>query len=144
MCDYSLEKIASRPAQVGDQLRVQNFQNTPTRGFADVRDRGTAVCLRPGTELAFESAVRYEPKTFWRWRAKTAPSHLARFRQIDPESPHRHHDALELADGTTVLLNSLVLGQRAVVLQLPREQSIILDQDVRASAGRKVEEKAAP
>ena len=144
MCDYSLERTASRPAHVGDQLRIQSFQDTSTRGFTDIHDRSTAVCLRSGTELAFESAVRYEPKSFWPWRTKTAPSHLARFRQIDTENPHRHHDALELADGTVVLLNSLVFGQRAVVLQLPREQSMILDQDVRASAGKKVEEETAP
>jgi hypothetical protein len=144
MCDNSLERTASRPAQVGDQLLVQKFQNTTTRGFADIHDRVTAVCLRPGTELAFESAVRYEPKFFWPWRTKRAPSHLACFRQINPEDPYRHHDALELADGTMVLLNSLVPGQRAVVLQLPREQSMILDQDVRASAGHQVGEKTAP
>ena len=144
MCDYSLERTASRPARVGDQLRIQSFQDTSTRGFADIHDRSTAVCLRPGTELAFESAVRYQPKSFWPWRTKTAPSHLARFRQIDTEYPHRHHDALELADGTVVLLNNLVFGQRAAVLQLPREQSMILDQDVRASTGQKVEEETAP
>jgi hypothetical protein len=142
MCDYSLDRTASRPAQVGDQLRVQSFRNTTTRGFADIHDRSTAVCLRPGTELAFESAVRYEPKSFWPWRTKTAPSHLARFRQIDPENPHRHHDALELADGTMVLLNSLVLGQRAVVLQLPREQSKILDLDALSPAHPQVEKAA--
>ena len=140
MCDYSLERTASRPAHVGDQLRIQSFQDTSTRGFAEIHDRSTAVCLRPGTELAFESAVRYEPKSFWPWRTKTAPSHLARFRQIDIENPHTHHDALELADGTVVLLNSLVFGQRAVVLQLPREQSRTPYLDVRASTGQKVEE----
>ena len=135
MCDYSLERTASRPAQVGDQLLVQNFQNTVTRGFSDIHDRSTAVCLRPGTELAFATAVRYG--RLWPW-ARKAPSHLARFRQIDAENPYKHHDALELADGTVVLLTKLALGQRAVVLQLPREQSIFADQDVRASAGQKV------
>jgi hypothetical protein len=144
MCDYSLERTASRPAQVGDQLRVQSFQNTTTRGFADIHDRSTAVCLRPGTELAFESAVRYEPKSFWPWRTKAAPSHLARFRQIDPADPYKHHDALELADGTMVLLNRLVIGQRAVVLQLPREQSKILDLNALSPARPQVDEKTAP
>jgi hypothetical protein len=144
MCDYSLERTASRAAHVGDQLRIQSFQNTTTRGFADIQDRSTAVCLRPGTELAFESAVRYQPKSFWPWRTKTAPSQLARFRQIDTDNPHKHHDALELADGTVVLLNSLVFGQRAVVLQLPREQGTRTDHHVGASSGQKVEETAAP
>ena len=67
MCDYSLERTASRPAQVGDQLLVQNFQNTITRGFSDIHDRSTAVCLRPGTELAFETAVRYGLRSLWPW-----------------------------------------------------------------------------
>jgi hypothetical protein len=32
-----------------------------------------------------------------------------------------HHDALEFANGETVLVNRLVLGQIATVLQLPKE-----------------------
>jgi hypothetical protein len=32
-----------------------------------------------------------------------------------------HHDALEFADGTTVLLTRLCPGQRATVLQLPAD-----------------------
>jgi hypothetical protein len=142
MCDYSLERIASRPAQIGDQLLVQSFQSTSTRGFADIHDRNTAVCLRPGSELAFESPIRYQTNGFWAWRARTAPSHLARFRQIDPENPHRHHDALELTDGTVVLLTKLVLGQRAMVLQLPREQST-MPVAMRALVDQKVEENTA-
>ena len=35
------------------------------------------------------------------------------------EKPHVHHDALEFADGTVVLLSRLVPGQRVSVLQLP-------------------------
>ncbi len=49
----------------------------------------------------------------------TASGNLARFRQIDPEVPHTHHDALEFADGTIVPLARLIPGQRATVLQLP-------------------------
>jgi hypothetical protein len=136
MCDYSLEKIASRPARLGDQLRVQSFLNTSTRGFSDIHDPNTAVCLRPGTELAFEADVRYD-KILWFW-ARRSPSCLARFRQINPENAYKHHDALELADGTVILLTRLVLGQQALVLQLPREQSPI-HQDLSASTGQKVE-----
>jgi hypothetical protein len=52
MCDYSLHHVKSRPAKVGDKLRTVNF-NTGTRGFASPDDRTTAVCVLPGTELAF-------------------------------------------------------------------------------------------
>ena len=33
MCDYSLEYEVSRPAKVGEKLRIQRF-NLGTRGFA--------------------------------------------------------------------------------------------------------------
>ena len=54
MCDYSLHHVASRPAKVGDKLVTTKFVNTPTGGFAAVDNPNVAVCLRPGTELAFE------------------------------------------------------------------------------------------
>ena len=34
MCDYSLHLVASRPAQVGDELVSTRFVGTMTRGFA--------------------------------------------------------------------------------------------------------------
>jgi hypothetical protein len=58
MCDYSLRLIASRPAKVGDKLISTSFPQTSTRGFASVDDRNVAVCLPPGTELAFEKEVQ--------------------------------------------------------------------------------------
>jgi hypothetical protein len=45
---------------------------------------------------------------------------LASFRQVDLEKPTAHHDALEFANGEIVLVNRLILGQIATVLQLPR------------------------
>jgi hypothetical protein len=117
MCDYSLENVASRPAAIADRLISTNFSNTVTRGFAAAGDMNTAVCLRPGTEIAFDSEPRYEhPVTYWQ---KTAPSKVARFRQINLETPYVHHDALEFADGTIVPIARLVQGQWATVLQLP-------------------------
>ena len=58
MCDYSLHYVASRPAKVGERLVSTNFAQTTTRGFASIHDRNVAVCLLPGTELAFEEEVR--------------------------------------------------------------------------------------
>jgi len=57
MCDYSLHNVKSRPAKVGDKVTTHNF-NTGTRGFAAPEDTCTAVCVLPGTELAFATAVR--------------------------------------------------------------------------------------
>jgi hypothetical protein len=117
MCDYSLEHVASRPAAVADRLIVTSFARTVTRGFAGDGDLNTAVCLRPGTEIAFDQDVRYEhPVTH---AQMTAPGRLARFRQIDMHVRHLHHDALEFGDGTVVQLARLLPGQRASVLQLP-------------------------
>ena len=117
MCDYSLEHVASRPAAVADRLIVTSFARTVTRGFAGDGDLNTAVCLRPGTEIAFDQNVRYEhPVTH---AQMTAPGRLARFRQIDMHVRHLHHDALEFGDGTVVQLARLLPGQRATVLQLP-------------------------
>jgi hypothetical protein len=40
-------------------LVTTSFYGTSTRGFAAKEEPGVAVCLLPGTELAFESDVRY-------------------------------------------------------------------------------------
>jgi hypothetical protein len=118
MCDYSLEHVASRAAVVADRLVSARFPGTLTRGFAGVDDPKVAVCVRPGTELAFDQPPKYErPWIFW---PKRATGTLARFRQINPGLDYLHHDALEFADGTLVPLAHLRPGQRATVLQLPR------------------------
>ena len=54
MCDYSLNLVASRPAKAGDKLETASFCGTTTRGFAAVDEPNVAVCLLPGTEIAFE------------------------------------------------------------------------------------------
>ncbi len=59
MCDYSLQGVASRPAKVGDKLTTRNF-GTGTRGFAASEERTTAVCLLPGTEIAFAKEIAVE------------------------------------------------------------------------------------
>src|SRR5262249_43816374 len=53
MCDYSLDLVASRPAKVGDELVTTQFKNSITRGFAAIGEPNVAVCLLPGTEVAF-------------------------------------------------------------------------------------------
>lgn len=119
MCDYSLMNVKSRPAQVGDKLKTHNF-GTGTTGFIDAGDSDeskTAVCVLPGTELAFD-----EPFKTREWGAMWQPkkySKVAIFRQINTDKSHVHHDALETPDGDTILLTGLCEGQTATVLQLP-------------------------
>ena len=117
MCDYSLHNVASRPAKVGDKLVSTNFIGTITRGFAEVGEPNVAVCLLPGTEIAFDRDVNYyDPVSFP--TVKVAQK-VARFRQVEKDKPHVHHDALEFPDGQIVLLTALCEGQHATVLQLP-------------------------
>ncbi|MGO9701948.1 MAG: hypothetical protein ACLPX7_22090 [Xanthobacteraceae bacterium] len=119
MCDYSLHLVESRPAKVGDKLVTTKFNNTLTRGFAAVGEPHAAVCLLPGTEVAFEREVERE-RVFKLFRnQKFIKEKVARFRQINLEQPHVHHDALEFPDGQIVLLTRLREGQHATVLQLP-------------------------
>jgi hypothetical protein len=115
MCDYSLHAVATRPAEVADRLVSTKFPSTITRGFASFDDPHVAVCLRPGTEIAFEDDVLADGKVFRR----NVRDRLARFRQINVGQSHHHHDALEFSNGEIVLVTDLKPGQRATVLQLP-------------------------
>ncbi len=126
MCDYSLMNAKSRPATVGEKLVTKNF-GMGTRGFASVNDDNvvlsavTAVCVLPGTELAFDAPVNVAPiyTMFNSQEARTIEATTARFRQINKETTLAHHDALEFGDGDFVLLTNIIDGQVATVLQLP-------------------------
>ena len=118
MCDYSLHLVASRPAKVGDKLVTTPFANSITRGFAAVGQGDVAVCLLPGTELAFDDDVQYE-RAFSIFGKVRVNHKVARFRQVNMTDPHAHHDALEFPDGQIVKVTRLVVGQTATVLQLP-------------------------
>ena len=118
MCDYSLATIKSRPAKVGDKLVTKDF-GTGTRGFAAEHDLNTAVCVIPGTELAFASEVRGRVTGLFSWNPTVFPHRTAIFRQLNKETERTHHDALEFPDGQTELLTTLQTGQKATVLQLP-------------------------
>ena len=120
MCDYSLHHVATRPAKTEDKLVTTKFTNSITRGFAAVDEPHVAVCLLPGTEVAFDDNVECEPSFgIGILPNKKIGQRLARFRQINTENAVTHHDALEFPDGQVVLLTRLCEGQRATVLQLP-------------------------
>jgi hypothetical protein len=116
MCDYSLHSVRTRPAKVGEKLVTHNF-GTGTRGFAAPEDTSFAVCILPGTELAFEKTVKYQTALVF---ANTGHI-VAIFRQINKGALHTNHDALEFPDGKIVLLTRLFEGQNATVLTLPMQ-----------------------
>jgi hypothetical protein len=136
MCDYSLHHVSSRPARVADKLVTMELAKSKARGFAAVGELGSklvihdnppemAVCLLPGTELAFDRKVEYErpfrltlfgKRIFGR---AYMDDKVASFRQVDTSDPYVQHDALEFPDGKILKINQLVPGQTATVLQLP-------------------------
>ena len=77
-----------------------------------------AVCLRPGTEVAFEREVECD-HLLASSRTGSSGEKVARFRQVNEDQPNVHHDALEFPDGEVILLTRLCEGQHATVLQLP-------------------------
>jgi hypothetical protein len=93
-----LQSIASRPAKVGDKLETRNF-GTGTTGFCSTDDINVAVCVLPGTEIAFEEepVANHAWSILSAWRTKHK---VAIFRQVSKESTHAH-------------------GMKATVLQLP-------------------------
>ena len=115
MCDYSLEHLNSRPAKVSDQLVTTKFGRMCTTGFCAIGEPRLAVCIKPGTELAFEREIERETLFFKRGLG----SQVARFQRVNQHRNWVHHDALELPSGRIVLLARLLEGQRAAVLQLP-------------------------
>jgi hypothetical protein len=129
MCDYSLHHVASRPAKVSDKLVTTELARSSARGFAAVGEYGAklvihdgppkvAVCLLPGTELAFDDDVRYDRALRLFGKARVRHK-VARFRQIDMNDPYVQHDALEFPNGQVLKVTRLVAGQTATVLQLP-------------------------
>ncbi|HEY7662366.1 MAG TPA: hypothetical protein VH934_04490 [Xanthobacteraceae bacterium] len=126
MCDYSLHNVKSRAARVGDKLTTRNF-GTGTRGFAAPEEADTAVCVLPGTELAFAREVACTSSGFLGLGARRIGHRTAIFRQVNKEQPRVHHDALEFPDGQTVLLTELLEGQEATVLQLPAQPTTAVE-----------------
>jgi hypothetical protein len=127
MCDYSLQNVSSRPAKVGDKLTTRNF-GTGTRGFAAPDDPTTAVCVLPGTELAFSKDVAL-PVSGFLSGGKLVGHTTAIFRQVNRDLPRTHHDALEFPDGNIIVLNMLCEGQEATVLQLPAQPTTVAEEE---------------
>jgi hypothetical protein len=126
----------SRPARVGDKLITRDF-GTGTRGFAAAENAAVAVCVLPGTELAFSSAVAFidtEARFFAIGKVQTLAHATAIFRQANKHESWRHHDALEFPDGHTILLTQLCERQEATVLQLPAQPTTAAEEEAQKRA----------
>jgi hypothetical protein len=141
MCDYSLHQVQSRPAKIGDVLRVTKFCGTATRGLVCAHDDGrswpdslaqTAICLMPGCELRFDKPL-LERRGYGFFASlmvclfgfpELIKHHagVATFRKVNENSPTSHHDALELPNGKRVLIHNLEVGQVLTVLQVPADK----------------------
>ena len=128
MCDYSLHAVKSRPAKVDDKLITTRFPNSVTNGLAGVGEPQVAVCLLPGTEVAFDDDVKYAHPLLW-FRHRSMKERVARFRQVNMSMPHTHHDAFEFPSGKLVLVTSLIANQSLTVLQLPVRKRAAVAQD---------------
>src|ERR1700721_2752113 len=102
---------------------------TGTRGFSAAEDLGLAVCVMPGTELAFAREVTCLPTGLLGWKTTNISHRTAIFRQVNKDKSAAHHDALEFPDGRTVLLRLLGGGQAATVLQLPAQPATAAEAD---------------
>ena len=84
MCDYSLQNVASRPAKLADRLVTQDF-GAGTRGFAEPEACDVAVCLLPGTEIAFPEGLTVTQRSMWSWKRRKTLYRTAIFRQINKD-----------------------------------------------------------
>jgi len=88
MCDYSLQHVASRPRKNRGQTGRDEVQRLDHARFAAVGEPHVAVCLLPGTEIAFEENVEYEPSFgIGILPTKKIFQRLARFRQTNLAMP---------------------------------------------------------
>jgi hypothetical protein len=122
MCDYSLHHVASRSAKVGEELVSTEFAGSFTRGFAAIGEPKIAVCLLPGTELAFAKEVEYEPAFHLFRKRRRIAERVAQFREVNTSLGAAHRDALQFPSGQIVLVTRLRPGQIATVLQLPASE----------------------
>ncbi|MFZ1152288.1 MAG: hypothetical protein WAR76_21575, partial [Xanthobacteraceae bacterium] len=93
-----------------------------------------AVCVLPGTELAFAQEVKRLRDKLWPWHDRVITHKTAIFRQLNKEEMAAHHDALEFPDGQIVLLTRLSEGQQATVLQLPAEPKTVSEVEAQRRA----------
>src|SRR2546429_9886635 len=113
MCDYSLHAVATRPAQVGETLITTTFRGTSTRGFASEREPAVAVCMLPGTELAFAEDVRYDNRWIW---TRTTDWRGGQVQQGGTPKVDRHQEAVGISGRKQVPVAQPFASPRAAVV----------------------------
>jgi len=88
MCDCSLQNVKSRSAAVGDKLVTHN-SGSRTRGFAAPERPDVAVCLLPGTEIAFPNGFLTTRRSFFGWPKATREAYHSDF-PTDQQSIPQH------------------------------------------------------
>jgi hypothetical protein len=146
MCDYSLMTVPNRLAVSGDELVVHRFQEGSMglasafdlRSGEEMRKRKpqgfwtklkdffdadpvviTAVCVPPGARLA----IRDIPETRQREWGLQSSAADAVFTQITAHA-EEHRDAVCFSNGTVVLLQGLLEGQRVRVVSVSSEEDM--------------------
>jgi hypothetical protein len=127
MCDYSLHAAAQKPAEKGQKMKTARLTYTAgsSGGFFDADDPNVAICLQPGTEVAFDKPpllrrgyFAFVPSMIRRQLGQGLPQ-VATFRKVDTANERAHHDALEFAGGRVVKIDELKAGLSAKVVSLP-------------------------
>ena len=104
-------------------LVTRDFR-TKTHGFASADDHGLAVCVMPGTELAFAAEVACRPLALLAYSRGGLRQSTTRRQSFDKSTRTGiGHITMRsnFPDGRTVLLTLLAEGQKATVLQLPAQ-----------------------
>src|SRR5260370_6990683 len=85
-------------AQIADKLVTTKFKNSITRGFAAVGEPHVAVCLLPGTEIAFDENVECQPSFgIGILPHKQIEQRLPPFRQINKDNAVTPHHGLAVS-----------------------------------------------
>src|SRR5262249_15695684 len=112
--------VAPGRARIGDKLVATKFPNSITRGFGAVDEPHVAVCLLPGTEIAFDQNVECEPSFgIGILPHKKIGQRLARFRQINMDNARDPSRRVGIPGRAGSAAHAPLRGPGATVLQLP-------------------------
>ena len=127
-----MEHVASRPAVVGDELTLtRSYGGSSSKGFFPTSEENstTAVCLIPGTELAFAEPIKINACDSFYYESDHVVSEYSVAKFVEKGSKEndkfQYHDALELPNGRQVILQALPMGQKCTVLQLPAQPEVM-------------------
>src|SRR6202023_842717 len=83
------------PPETREQRKANAVHRTSFRLSGETGEPIVAVCLRPGTELAFDTEVSCGSHFGFLFSGRKLAHKVARFRHVNEDQPYAHHDALE-------------------------------------------------